>query len=568
MKFIGNLKIRTSLILVLVFFLLMLIAGAALGLLSMRANNQALQEITNSQRTVTALKLAVDRYKDAQSQLGRALASHVTAQSNALSSGSQSIGSEASRLLEASKASYKRSLSSFAEYVKLAATTSGSGGQFANNVRSAYTGLMDEGMPDLYTAMEKGDVHAFNDTFSSLTQYLEDDFFTAFNAVNRHQQNIIDRAYDSQVTYYEYVIMIVSVGVVLCVLIALLAYVFLGRMVLRPLNQAIQHFERIAAGDLTQRIQLRSTNEIGMLYDGMRKMQESLTRTVGIVRQGVEEITHGSHEIFVGNTDLSSRTEQQAASLQQTAASMEELSSTVKLNTDNALQADSLAKNASGVALRGGETVSAVVTTMDEISRSSGKIAEIVSVIDGIAFQTNILALNAAVEAARAGEQGKGFAVVAGEVRALAQRSAQAAKEIKTLIEESLSKVKAGALQAGEAGTVMREIVESVQGVTTIMTEISSASREQSEGIGQVNLAVAEMDGVVQQNAALVEQAAAAAGSLQEQAHRLSEAVSIFKINAADVIEVTAAHLSHNGQYGPASLEAGGEALPDALAGA
>ena len=567
MNFLGDLKIRTSLILVLVFFLAMLIAGAALGLLSMRSNNEALHEITDSQRTVAALQKAVDNYKDAQASLNKAVVAHAVDQANPLSYDTQTLGAETVQLISESKDFYKKSLAEFAKYVQLSAKNAGSGGQFSNNVRTAFTGLMDDGMPELYKALEAGDIDEFNVTYNNITKYLEGDFLSALNAVNRHQQNIIDRAYAKQVTYYDYVILIVGAGVVLCVLIALLAYLFLGRMVLRPLNQAVQHFERIASGDLTQRILLRSKNEIGVLYDGMRKMQESLTRTVSIVRQGVEQITHGSHEIFAGNTDLSSRTEQQAASLQQTAASMEELASTVKLNTDNALQADSLAQNASGVAARGGETVSAVVTTMEDISQSSTKIAEIVSVIDGIAFQTNILALNAAVEAARAGEQGKGFAVVAGEVRALAQRSAQAAKEIKLLIDESLGKVKAGALQAGEAGSVMREIVDSVQGVTTIMTEISSASREQSEGINQVNLAVAEMDGVVQQNAALVEQAAAAAGSLQEQADRLSEAVSIFKINASEVIEVAAAHLQHNGRYSSAGPMVGSDRLPDALAG-
>src|SRR5690606_17573523 len=254
--------------------------------------------------------------------------------------------------------------------------------------------------------------------------------------------------------------------------------------------------------------------------------------------QGVEEINLGSREIFVGNTDLSSRTEQQAASLQQTAASMEELAGTVKQNTDNALQADRLAKEATQVAQRGGQAVAQVVGTMDEITTSSGKISEIVGVIDGIAFQTNILALNASVEAARAGEQGKGFAVVAGEVRSLAQRSAQAAKEIKTLIEDSLETVQSGSRQATQAGTVMREVVASIEGVTTIMGEIASASNEQLDGIEQVNQAVAQMDIVVQQNAALVEEAAAAAGSLQDQAGHLTEAVSVFKVGGAEVIDV------------------------------
>src|SRR5690606_33258864 len=325
----------------------------------------------------------------------------------------------------------------------------------------------------------------------------------------------------------------ILVGFILMVAIR----VIFGRIVVRQLIQAGQHFDRIANGDLTQRVQVTSRNEIGVLYAALRRMQDSLTRTASVVRQGVEEINMGAREIFAGNTDLSSRTEQQAAALQQTAASMEELASTVRQNTDNAVEADRLAKGASAVAARGGEAVTAVVSTMTEISDSSRQMADIINVIDGIAFQTNILALNAAVEAARAGEQGKGFAVVAGEVRSLAQRSAQAAREIKELIEESLAKVEAGARQAQQAGDVMKEVVGSVEGVTTIMGEISSASHEQSEGIEQVNRAVAEMDGVTQQNASLVEEAAAAAGSLQEQASRLAEAVSVFKINSTEIIE-------------------------------
>ncbi|WP_238913857.1 methyl-accepting chemotaxis protein [Achromobacter insolitus] len=326
--------------------------------------------------------------------------------------------------------------------------------------------------------------------------------------------------------------------------LALGCWLFISRTVLRPLREAGDHFEKIAGGDFTGRIEVRSTNEIGQLFGAIKRMQESLTRTVALVRRGVDEINVGSREISAGNTDLSSRTEQQAASLEETAASMEQLASTVKQNADNARQANQLAASASDVAERGGSAVSEVVSTMQEISASSRKISEIVSVIDGIAFQTNILALNAAVEAARAGEQGKGFAVVAGEVRSLAQRSAQAAKEIKGLIEDSVTKVGAGSQQVERAGATMQEIVASVKRVTDIMGEISAASEEQSSGIDQVNRAVSQMDEVTQQNAALVEEAAAAAGSLQEQAQRLAEAVSVFKINAGEVIEVSAQQMA------------------------
>ena len=297
---------------------------------------------------------------------------------------------------------------------------------------------------------------------------------------------------------------------------------------------------RIADGDLTGKVDVKPGDKSSLLYT-MLRMQESLTRTVTTVRRGVDEINVGSREIAAGNTDLSSRTEEQAASLEETSASMQELASTVKQNTENARQANQLAASASEVAVRGGSAVAEVVDTMQAISASSKKISEIVSVIDGIAFQTNILALNAAVEAARAGEQGKGFAVVAGEVRTLAQRSAQAAKEIKQLIEDSVGKVSIGSGQVERAGTTMQEIVASVKRVTDIMGEITAASEEQSTGIDQVNRAVTQMDEVTQQNAALVEEAAAAAGSLEEQARQLSQAVSVFKLRSgADVIDVAA----------------------------
>jgi methyl-accepting chemotaxis protein len=307
---------------------------------------------------------------------------------------------------------------------------------------------------------------------------------------------------------------------------------FIMRSITRPIGDAVKVAEMVAAGDITARIEVKSKDETGRLMSALKAMNESLVKIVREVRTGTDTIATASGQIASGNQDLSSRTEEQASSLEQTAASMEELTSTVKQNADNARQANQLAVSASEVAVKGGSVVSQVVDTMGSINASSKKIVDIIGVIDGIAFQTNILALNAAVEAARAGEQGRGFAVVASEVRSLAQRSAAAAKEIKTLIGDSVEKVEEGSKQVAEAGRTMEEIVGSVKRVTDIMGEITAASQEQTSGIEQINQAITQMDQVTQQNAALVEEASAAAQSLQEQASSLVQAVSIFKIDA------------------------------------
>src|SRR5450830_1377376 len=309
--------------------------------------------------------------------------------------------------------------------------------------------------------------------------------------------------------------------------------IFIARSITRPLNEAVKVAQTVAAGDLTSNIEVTSTDETGQLLQALKEMNNALQDIVGQVRSGADTIATASSQIAVGNMDLSTRTEQQASSLEETASSMEEITSTVQQNADNARQANSLAKTASEVASKGGSVVSEVVGTMSSISESAKKIVDIISVIDGIAFQTNILALNAAVEAARAGEQGRGFAVVASEVRNLAQRSASAAKEIKTLISDSVEKVEAGSKLVDLAGTTMDEVVASVKRVTDVISEITSAGQEQTTGIQQINFAITEMDNVTQQNAALVEEAAAAAGSLQDQAKNLAQVVSIFKIDEA-----------------------------------
>ncbi len=323
-------------------------------------------------------------------------------------------------------------------------------------------------------------------------------------------------------------------SVAVAMIIALAMAVWIIRSITRPLNDAVELARAVAAGDLTRPVRAASRDEVGVLMQALAEMQAGLVRVVSQVRNGSEAVSSASVQIAQGNQDLSSRTESQASALEQTAASMEELSSTVRQNADNAAQANQLAKTASSVAVQGGQVVSQVVQTMKGIETSSRKIADIISVIDGIAFQTNILALNAAVEAARAGEQGRGFAVVAGEVRNLAQRSASAAKEIKDLITESVERVASGTALVDQAGSTMNEVVDSVRRVTDIMGEISAASKEQSDGVGQIGEAVTQMDQATQQNAALVEEMAAAASSLRTQATDLVQAVAVFRLARND----------------------------------
>ncbi|CAA2109828.1 Methyl-accepting chemotaxis protein III [Variovorax paradoxus] len=352
----------------------------------------------------------------------------------------------------------------------------------------------------------------------------------AVEALANHEREKIDAAAKGiDAGYTSGRSMLLVLAAVALVVGALLAW-RLTRGIVRPLGHALEVAETVAAGDLSAHIVVESRDEAGQLMHALREMNASLAKVVGEVRMGTDTIATASSQIASGNQDLSSRTEQQASSLEQTAASMEELTSTVKQNADNARQANQLAVSASEVAVRGGSVVSQVVDTMGSINASSKKIVDIIGVIDGIAFQTNILALNAAVEAARAGEQGKGFAVVASEVRNLAQRSASAAKEIKTLIGDSVEKVEEGSKQVEEAGRTMEEIVGSVKRVTDIMGEITAASQEQTSGIEQINQAITQMDQATQQNAALVEEASAAAQSLQEQAGSLSQVVGVFRL--------------------------------------
>lgn len=392
------------------------------------------------------------------------------------------------------------------------------------------TALVRDGMEPEFAALRANDMaayHAIADTKISPMFVSYDN--VASVVIKNLQQQAVDQQADAQSNISLMTTLIIAFATLALLLVIGLRFALRG-LIVQPLQDATECFERIAAGDLSEAIEVKSRNEIGRLFAGIKRMQESMASMVTAVRSSTESIDTGAREIAMGNTDLSQRTEQQAASLQETASSMEQLTGTVRQNAENARQASQLAVNASDIATRGGEVVSQVVTTMQDIASSSSKVVDIIGVIEGIAFQTNILALNAAVEAARAGEQGRGFAVVAGEVRSLAQRSASAAKEIKELIGDSTDKVQSGSALVGRAGTTMDEIVQAVRRVTDIMGEISAASEEQSGGIEQVNRAVVQMDEVTQQNAALVEEAAAAAGSLEDQTRQLQAVLSGWKV--------------------------------------
>jgi methyl-accepting chemotaxis protein-1 (serine sensor receptor) len=390
-----------------------------------------------------------------------------------------------------------------------------------------------DGLGAMLTALEKGDAEAAKAIYTEKASPLAPAAEKALRELVQLQVDVAKQEYETSLATRRSVTW-VSVGVTVLALLVGAAFAWLiTRSITEPVQRAVQMAETVAAGDLTSQETVTGRDEMAQLLGALTTMNDKLVQIVSQVRTSADSIATGSAEIATGNADLSQRTEEQASNLQETAASMEQMNATVRQNAEVARTATQLATTASGVAARGGEVVGQVVSTMEDISASSKRISDIIGVIDGIAFQTNILALNAAVEAARAGEQGRGFAVVAGEVRALAQRSAEAAKEIKTLIGQSVERVDTGTRLVAEAGTTMGEIVTQVKRVADLIGEIDSSSKEQAQGIGQVSDAVNQLDQVTQQNAALVEESAAAAESLKHQAANLNEVVGVFKLRAS-----------------------------------
>ncbi len=519
---INRLSIRSTLNIALALFAVLILAIAALGLTSTRMAGQRIQQIENVDiQMVDSMNRAYILRLNAFLRMERYAEQY-----------SQGRGAEAAGVLAEAEDLVRQARQRFDTYRQAPPLQDAAFKALADDFERTFDAALQI-QEQLLKALRDHDIYTFDSLKEELLSQHGPATRQALDAFYAHsERDYLARQedYQSAIGRFAYF----GGGALLIALLALLlTRQALTAMVVRPLEVAVDHLQHLAKADLAQTIHVTSRNEVGQLLAAMRDMQQSLGGIVATVREGSSAILGGTREIAAGNADLSSRTEQQAASLEETAASMEELTATVKQNADNARQASALANDASATADQGREVVHQVVETMQGITDSSQRIARIIDVIDSIAFQTNILALNASVEAARAGEQGRGFTVVASEVRNLASRSAQAAQEIKTLIDESTRRVDDGSKLVERAGQTMGEVVGAVRRVADIVDEISAASQEQSEGIGQVNTAVTQMDQVTQQNAGLVQEASAASSALADQAHRLEDAVAIFRLPPA-----------------------------------
>ncbi|KAB2319141.1 HAMP domain-containing protein [Betaproteobacteria bacterium SCN1] len=526
---LKDLSIKTKLVFVIGLLSMLLVAIGGLGIYGLASNKQAIGDLQNRIERIVQLDHIIDLVTGNQVKVAASVAGQLIAFPEDIQATEQRVA-EVKRNLE----TIHQKLEAF-----VAATTDPEEAKLAKALNERRLAYRKDGVMMALSAIDSQDYQRAAEVFQGPMSKAYQPMRNALQELMTHQQKQAQAAQAMVNASYATIRNITVAAVVIGMALAISIGLLMIRSITGRLNEAVRIADSVASGDLTQQIDSGSNDEAGQLMRAMKDMNSNLSQIVDRVRNGTEAITVASRQIATGNADLSSRTESQASSLEETASSMEELTSTVKQNAENARQANQLVASTAEIAAKGGTVVNEVVETMASIKDSSRKIADIIGVIDGIAFQTNILALNAAVEAARAGEQGRGFAVVASEVRSLAQRSAGAAKEIKTLIEDSVGKVDAGGRLVDEAGHTMDEIVTSVKRVTDIMSEIAAASHEQSAGIEQVNQAVGQMDEMTQQNAALVEEAAAAAESLREQAVKLAEAVSVFRVEGGHAVSAT-----------------------------